>query len=194
MKKIFVGFLSLSIIVLFSVLAWAWWHGGRWGGTVAAAAGLRPLRTPRAAARRTAGGGTSHTNAYGGSTSHAYGEGTSHTNIYGGSATHTEGGGWSKTGAYGGTAYGDAHYGGAYYGGGGYAGYHPPPWLITTGPGATTAEAGRQRAQQQQVLRSGRSPARRLLPVPTLPVSRRAAPPPPPMRWARSMRRCLPAA
>src|SRR5208283_5022227 len=109
MKKIFVVFLSLSIVALFSVLAYAWSHGNRYGGSSSHSYGS-----------------SSHTNAWGGSSSHSYGEGTSHTNMYGGSATHYEGGGWSKTGAYGGTAYGDAHYGGAYYGGGAYAGYHPP--------------------------------------------------------------------
>jgi hypothetical protein len=120
MKKIFVGLLSLSIVVLFSVLAFAWGHGNRFGGSTSHS-----------------WGSTSHENRWGGGTSHTFGEGTSHTNMYGGSATHYAGGGWSKTGAYGGTAYGDAHYGGAYYHppGAGYAGYHPPAAVNYYGSG-----------------------------------------------------------
>ncbi len=120
MKKIFIGFLSLSIVALFSVLAWAWSHGNRYGGSTSHSYGS-----------------TSHENAWGGSSSHTAGEGTSHTNAYGGSATHYAGGGWSKTGAYGGTAYGDAHYGGAYYHppGAAYAGYHPPAVVNSYGAG-----------------------------------------------------------
>jgi hypothetical protein len=120
MKKILAGFLSLSIVVLFSMLAWGWGHGNRFGGST-----------------EHSFGSTSHQNAWGGSTSHAYGEGASHTNMYGGSATHYEGGGWSKTGAYGGTAYGDAHYGGAYYhpSAAAYAGYHPPVVVNSYGAG-----------------------------------------------------------
>ena len=111
MKKIFVSFLPLAIIALSSGPAWAWFHGNRYGGSTSHTYGS-----------------TSHTSAWGTSTSHVAGEGTSHTNVYGGSATHYAGGGWSKTGAYGGTAYGDARYGGAYYHppGAYYAGYHPP--------------------------------------------------------------------
>ncbi len=110
MKKIFVVFLSLSIVALFSVLAWAFSHGNRYGGSSSHSYGSSSHTNAwGGSSSHTAGEGSSHTNAYGGSTSHAYGEGTSHTNAYGGSATHYEGGGWSKTGAYGGTAYGDAH-------------------------------------------------------------------------------------
>ena len=64
MKKIFVVFLSLSIVALFSVLAAAWSMGNSWrrqhGST---AKGLRATQ-----------------NAWGGSSSHTAGEGSSHTN------------------------------------------------------------------------------------------------------------------
>ena len=127
MKKIFVSFMSLSVVVFFSVQAGAWSHGGRYGGSsLGTAMGPRATTAPGAAAHRTQPGRARLTPApMAASTSHAYGEGTSHTNMYGGSATHSEGGGWSKTGAYGGTAYGDAHYGGAYYGGGSLPGVPP---------------------------------------------------------------------
>src|SRR5208283_273115 len=71
MKKIFVVFLSLSIVALFSVLACAWSHGNRYGGSSSHSYGS-----------------SSHTNAWGGSSSHSAGEGSSHTNAYGGSTSH----------------------------------------------------------------------------------------------------------
>ena len=121
MKKVFLGFLSLSMVALFSVSAWSWGHANRYGG--GSWHGF---------------GATGHENAWGGSTSHTFGEGTTHTNAWGGSASHYAGGGWSKTGAYGGTAYGDAHYGGAYYhppGGAYYPAYHPPATVNYYGAG-----------------------------------------------------------
>jgi hypothetical protein len=120
MKKIFIGFLSLSMVVLFSVLVWAASRGNRAGGSTQHSAGS-----------------TSHENAWGGSSSHTAGQGTSHTNAYGGSASHEAGGGWSKTGAGGGTAYGDAHTGSAYYHPptAAYSGYHPPAVVNSYGAG-----------------------------------------------------------
>ena len=104
MKKLFFVFLSIVIVLLLFGYASAWSTGNRWGGSTSHS-----------------WGSTSHTSAWGTSTSHTAGEGTSHTNVYGGSATHYTGGGWSKTGAYGGTAYGDAHWAGGAY----YHAYHP---------------------------------------------------------------------
>jgi hypothetical protein len=50
-------------------------------------------------------GAWSHANAFGGSTSHAYGSGsTTRSNAWGGSETHTYGQGTTATGRYGGTA------------------------------------------------------------------------------------------
>ena len=71
-------------------------------------------------------GSTSHTNAWGGSSSHTAGEGTSHTDTYGGSTSHAYGGGTEHTNTYGGSTYG-AYGSGAYhtYPSGATA-YHPP--------------------------------------------------------------------
>jgi len=116
MKTIFICFVTLLLIALPCGPAAA--RGNRAGGSTSHTEGSTSHSSAwGTSTSHTAGEGTSHTNEYGGSTSHAYGEGTSHTNAYGGSSAHAEGGGWSKTGADGGTAYGDAHYGGA---------YHPP--------------------------------------------------------------------
>jgi hypothetical protein len=138
MKKIFVGFLSLSIVVLFSLLAWDFSSAYRGGGSTQHSAGSTSHENAAGgSSSHTAGEGSSHSNAWGGSSSHAYGEGTSHTNAYGGSASHAEGGGWSKTGAAGGTAYGDAHSGSAYYHPptAAYGGYHPPAVVNSYGAG-----------------------------------------------------------
>jgi hypothetical protein len=75
-------------------------------------------------------GSTSHTSAYGTSTSHTYGEGSSHTNYYGGSTSHSAYGGTTHTNIYGGTTSGKAGYGAVHttpYGTKSYASaYHPP--------------------------------------------------------------------
>jgi len=84
-------------------------------------------------------GSTSHTSAAGTSTSHTYGQGTSHTNVYGGSTTHGYYGGTTHTNAYGGTTsgaygagvqhttpYGTTAYASAYRPPTAYYGYHPP--------------------------------------------------------------------
>ena len=71
-------------------------------------------------------GSTTHTDAYGGSVSHTYGQGTTATNRYGGSASHSWGSSSTTvTGRYGGSAtVQHSYYGGAYYHGGYYP-YHP---------------------------------------------------------------------
>src|SRR5271166_6571530 len=75
-------------------------------------------------------GSTSHSSAYGTSSSHTYGEGSSHTNEYGGSTSHSAYGGTSHTNTYGGTTSGEAGYGAEHtntYGQTSYASaYHPP--------------------------------------------------------------------
>lgn len=81
----------------------AWVSANRWGGSTARY-----------------GGYTSHTNAWGGSTTHAWAGGTTHTNAYGGTTSGAYGAGWSHTNTYGATAYHPPAYG---YGG---YGYHPP--------------------------------------------------------------------
>jgi hypothetical protein len=101
MKKILVGLVSLTIMLLPCEPAWAWGHANRWGGGTAHG-----------------WGGTVHRNAFGGGTAHVYGGGATHFNAYGG-ATHYAGGGAAH---YGTTAYGgdDRYYGGS------YGAYHPP--------------------------------------------------------------------
>ena len=62
MKKIFVGFLSLSIVALFSVMAMAWSHGGWWGRPrLGWRRILRATANASAAARRTLGAGALRT-------------------------------------------------------------------------------------------------------------------------------------
>ena len=64
-------------------------------------------------------GETSHTNAYGGSSTHVAGEGTEHTNAYGGSTAHSEYGGTEHTNVDGGStagAYGAGAEHTTYYG------------------------------------------------------------------------------
>jgi hypothetical protein len=85
-----------------------------------------PAPTVRAAAPRTALVETSHTNAFGGSSTHVAGEGTEHTNTYGGSTAHSEYGGTEHTNVYGGStagAYGAGAEHTTYYGA---TAYHPP--------------------------------------------------------------------
>ena len=73
-------------------------------------------------------GETSHTNAFGGSSTHVAGEGTEHTNTYGGSTAHSEYGGTEHTNVYGGStagAYGAGAEHTTYYGA---TAYHPPAY------------------------------------------------------------------
>src|SRR5271166_3167622 len=74
-------------------------------------------------------GSTSHESAWGTSSSHTYGEGSEHSNYYGGSTEHSAYGGTSHTNAYGGTTTGEAGYGAEHtntYGQTSYASaYHP---------------------------------------------------------------------
>ena len=137
MKKIYVGFLSLSIVLLSYYPALPWGHANRYGGSSSHSYGSSSHSNTWGGSTQHSFGETSHTSAYGTSTSHAAGEGTTHTNVYGGSASHATGGGWSKTGAYGGTAYGDAHTGSAYYhpAGAVYPAYHPPTAVNVYGSG-----------------------------------------------------------
>jgi hypothetical protein len=71
-------------------------------------------------------GSTSHSNRYGGSTSHRYGEGTEHTNAYGGGTAHAYGGGTAHENAAGGVTAGRYGEGAVHAGPGGVAAYHPP--------------------------------------------------------------------
>ena len=136
MKKIFFGFLSLSIVFLSYHPAWPWGHANSFGGGSAHSFGGSAHSNAWGGSTEHTVGETSHTSAYGTSTTHAAGEGTAHTNVYGGSAAHAEGGGWAKTGAYGGAAYGDAHTGGAYYHPpAAYYPYHPPATVNVYGAG-----------------------------------------------------------
>jgi len=120
MKRIVV---NLAIMALPWCPAWAWSHGGRWGGSMSHSFG-DTSHTSRwgTSASHVAGEGVSHSNVYGGSTTRAYGEGTTHTSAYGTNTAHYYGGGASHTNVYGGTTYGGYdHYSGGYYGA-----YHPP--------------------------------------------------------------------
>jgi hypothetical protein len=84
-------------------------------------------------------GATTHTSAFGSSTSHVAGVGTSHSNVYGGGTTHYAWGGTTHTNVYGGTTsarygagavhttpYGTTAYASAYHPPTAYYGYHPP--------------------------------------------------------------------
>lgn len=100
-------------------------------------------------------GETSHTNAFGGSSTHVAGEGTEHTNTYGGSTAHSEYGGTEHTNVYGGStagAYGAGAEHTTYYGAtayhppayGAYPVYHPPAYVpaYSTGCYGCAAAAG----------------------------------------------------
>ena len=110
MSKSLIGISILLAGALCSSQAMAWASANRFGGSTA--------HVP---------GATEHTNAFGGSSEHAYGEGTEHTNAYGGSTAHAWGGGTEHTDAYGATAYRPPAYPGyrppAYPA---YPVYHPP--------------------------------------------------------------------
>ncbi|MBK7675478.1 hypothetical protein [Accumulibacter sp.] len=110
MNKSLIGISILLAGALCSSQAMAWASANRFGGSTA--------HVP---------GATEHTNAFGGSSEHAYGEGTEHTNAYGGSTAHAWGGGTEHTDAYGATAYRPPAYPGyrppAYPA---YPVYHPP--------------------------------------------------------------------
>ena len=88
MKKIVIGCTGFLITVLSCGTAAAWSHAGSYGSV-----------------SHVQGEGTTATNRYGATATHATGSGqTSFSNSYGGSATHTYGQGTTATGAYGGTA------------------------------------------------------------------------------------------
>jgi len=110
MNKSLFGISILLSSALCSSQALAWASANRFGGSTA--------HVP---------GATEHTNRWGGSSEHAYGEGTEHTNAYGGSTAHAWGGGTEHTDAYGATAYRPPAYPGyrppAYPA---YPVYHPP--------------------------------------------------------------------
>ena len=99
MNKSLIGISILLSGALCSSQALAWASANRFGGSTA--------HVP---------GATEHTNRWGGSSEHAYGEGTEHTNAYGGSTAHAWGGGTEHTDAYGATAYRPPT----------YPVYHPP--------------------------------------------------------------------
>jgi hypothetical protein len=108
MKIILVGLLSVVLTLLSCLRASAW---GMRTLTVAVPLPTRAI-APRAptpiwgTATHTAGEGTTASNKYGASASHAEGSGTTTaTNAYGGSATHYAGQGTTATNAYGGSAY-----------------------------------------------------------------------------------------
>ena len=139
MKPMIVLAVALLLGSLCPDPAYAWASANRWGGSTTHTEG-----------------DTSHTNAYGGGTSHAYGEGTEHTNTYGGSSAHAWGGGSEHTNAYGGStsgAYGagathtyssgaTAYHPPAY---GAYSAYHPPvavPYYSASGCAGCAATAG----------------------------------------------------
>lgn len=123
MKSAIIGLTVALGVALPSGPAAAWASANRFGGSTE--------HVP---------GATEHTNAYGGSSAHAYGEGSEHTNMYGGSSAHAWDGGTTHTNVYGGTttgAYGagavhTTPYGATAYRPPGYpaapvyAPYHPP--------------------------------------------------------------------
>jgi hypothetical protein len=120
MKTIFAVATLVLGTALWSTDAGAWASANRFGG-----------RTQHS------WGETSHSNAWGGSTTHIAGEGTEHTNMYGGNTAHAYGGGSEHTNMYGGSTYGAVGYGAvhtypdgasyhAYGYGYGYGAYHPP--------------------------------------------------------------------
>lgn len=88
MNKSLIGISLLLAGALCSSQALAWASANRFGGSTE--------HVP---------GATEHTNRWGGSSAHAYGEGSEHTNAYGGSTAHSWYGGTEHTGAYGTTAY-----------------------------------------------------------------------------------------
>jgi hypothetical protein len=107
MKKSLLGISLLLAGALCSSQAMAWASANRFGGSTE--------HVP---------GATEHTNRWGGSSAHAYGEGSEHTNAYGGSTAHAWGGGTEHTDAYGATAYRPPAYPG--YRPPAYPVYHPP--------------------------------------------------------------------
>jgi len=120
MKTIYAGIAIVLGTALWATDAGAWASANRFGGHSSHSWGE-----------------SSHTNAWGGSTTHVAGEGTEHTNMYGGNSAHAYGGGSEHTNMYGGSTYGEAGYGAVHtYPGGasyhaygygyGYGAYHPP--------------------------------------------------------------------
>jgi hypothetical protein len=89
MKKIMITLAAALTVALAPLLAAAFTHGNRAGGSTT----------------HMAGEGTEHTNAYGGNTEHAYGGGTEHNNVYGGTTEGKYGDGAYHSTPYGATAY-----------------------------------------------------------------------------------------
>jgi hypothetical protein len=135
MKSTIIGMAVALGVALPSGPAAAWASANRFGGSTE--------HVP---------GATEHSNAFGGSSAHAYGEGTEHTNMYGGSSAHAWGGGTEHTNVYGGSTYGA-------YGAGA---------VHTTSYGANRLSPARlPGAPGLRALPSARSPCRTTRPVAT---------------------------
>ena len=111
MKSTIIGMAVALGVALPSGPAAAWASANRFGGSTE--------HVP---------GATEHSNAFGGSSAHAYGEGTEHTNMYGGSSAHAWGGGSEHTNVYGGSTYGAYGAGAVHTTSYGATAYRPPAY------------------------------------------------------------------
>ena len=113
MKNIVIGFTGFLIAVLSCGRAAAWSHAGAYGGSVSHVQGVGTSATNRfgdTATHATGSGQTNFSNPYGGTATHTYGQGTTASNRYGDTATHATGSGQTNfSNSYGGSA---THYAG----------------------------------------------------------------------------------